>query len=237
VSWVPVASDYSRHSRSVRDAVVGTFAGYSITQIACYALGLIALVTVAGGDPDKIFAAFIAVPLGTVAFAVLAVREVDQSFVDTYSTAVSVQNIRPRWDRRAVALVVGSIATVLALALDISEYENFLILIGSLFVPLLGVLVVDYFFISRRTWDLSESARTRWLMVVPWLAGFVAYQLINPGYLAGWAAFWQHVNDVLGFTPASWMIASILSFLVAAVVTVPVGLSERSRRAHTSGGR
>jgi len=38
VSWVPVASDYSRHSRSPRDAFVGSFVGYSITQFACYAL-------------------------------------------------------------------------------------------------------------------------------------------------------------------------------------------------------
>ena len=100
VSWVPVAADYSRHSKSVRDAVLGSFVGYSLTQIACYLVGMIALVGVANGDANKIFGSFIAVPLGTVAFAVLAVRELDQSFVDTYSTAVSVQNLRPRWDRR-----------------------------------------------------------------------------------------------------------------------------------------
>jgi nucleobase:cation symporter-1, NCS1 family len=237
VSWVPVASDYSRHSRSVRDAVVGTFVGYSLTQIACYTIGFVALVTVAAGDPDRIFAAFMAVPLGTLAFAVLAVRELDQSFVDTYSTAVSVQNVRPRWDRRVIALIVGTLATVFALALNISDYENFLILIGSLFVPLLGVLVVDYFGVSRRQWDLGEHAPTRATMLVPWLAGFVAYQLINPGYISWWTSAWRQVNDALGFTPASWMSASIVSFLVAAVVTVPVGLIERNARAHSSRGR
>jgi NCS1 family nucleobase:cation symporter-1 len=237
VSWVPVASDYSRHSRSVRDAVVGTFVGYSITQIACYGIGLVALLTVAHGDPNRIFGAFMAVPLGTLAFAVLAVRELDQSFVDTYSTAVSIQNIRPRWDRRVIAVVVGALATVFALALNINDYENFLILIGSLFVPLLGVLTVDYFVLSRRHWDLSEHAPTRWLMIVPWLAGFIAYQMVNPGYIDWWTTLWQHVDDALGFTPASWMSASILSFVVAAVVTFPAGLFERTLRADSSRGR
>jgi NCS1 family nucleobase:cation symporter-1 len=33
VSWVPLAADYSRHSRSNRDAFVGAFLGFSITQI------------------------------------------------------------------------------------------------------------------------------------------------------------------------------------------------------------
>lgn len=228
VSWVPVASDYSRHSRSVRDTVVGTFVGYSITQIVCYGIGLVALVTVAKGA-GQIFGAFMAVPVGTLAFAVLAIREIDQSFVDTYSTAVSVQNIRPRWDRRIIAVVVGVLATVLALALNIADYENFLILIGSVFVPLLGVLVIDYFFVSRRTWDLSEQAPVRWSMLAPWAAGFVAYQLINPGYIHWWTSVWNTVDQWLGFTPASWMSASLVSFAVAAAVTVPVGLIARRR--------
>jgi putative hydroxymethylpyrimidine transporter CytX len=237
VSWVPVASDYSRHSRSVRDTVVGTFFGYSITQIVCYVIGMITLVTVAAGDADKIFGAFMAIPLGTLAFAVLAIREIDQSFVDTYSTAVSIQNLRPRWDRRILALVVGVLATVLTLALDINDYYNFLVLIGSVFVPLLGVLLIDYFGISRRRWDLSETAPARWAMLLPWFAGFVAYQMINPGYIAWWTSMWQHIDDAVGFTPSSWMSASLVSFFVAAIVTVPVGLIERSVRAHPSRGR
>jgi nucleobase:cation symporter-1, NCS1 family len=229
VSWVPLASDYSRHARSAREAFTGAFVGYSVTQIACYALGLIALVTVAHHDPNRIFGSFMAVPLGTLAFAVLAVRELDQSFADTYSTAVSVQNFRPHWDRRALALVVGTVATVGALALNISDYENFLILVGSVFVPLLGVLVVDYFLISRMRWSLGEDVATRWATLVPWVLGFCAYQLVNPGYISWWAHFWTHVQAWVHFTPANWMSASLASFAVAAVATLPAGLARRRR--------
>jgi putative hydroxymethylpyrimidine transporter CytX len=240
VSWVPVAADYTRHSRSVRDTVIGSFVGYSITQIACYAIGLIALVTVArSGSTHQMFAAFMAVPVGTLAFAVLAIREIDQSFVDTYSTAVSVQNLRPRWDRRVLALVTGMFATVAALAFNVNDYENFLILIGSLFVPLLGVLALDYFVFSRRRWDLSETAPARWAMLVPWLVGFCVYQLINPGYLGWWSREWGRIDGWLQFTPATWMSASLLSFAAAALATVPVGLLRRRKdmRADPSRGR
>ena len=232
VSWVPVASDYTRHSRSVRDTVLGSFVGYSLTQVACYGIGLIALVTVAkSGTDHQMFGAFMAVPVGTLAFAVLAVREVDQSFVDTYSTAISVQNLRPRWDRRVLAVVIGALATVLALALDVHDYENFLILIGSLFVPLLGVLAVDYFVISRRSWNLTETAPERWLMLVPWFVGFCAYQMINPGYLGWWSRQWGRVDRWLHFTPSTWMSASLISFAVAALATVPIGLLRRREEA------
>jgi putative hydroxymethylpyrimidine transporter CytX len=229
VSWVPIASDYSRHAHSPRDAAVGAYAGYSVTQIACYALGLFTLVTVANGDPDQIFGAFLAVPIGGLAFAVLAIRELDQSFADTYSTAISVQNLRPRWDRRALALIVGTLATVAALALNIHDYENFLILIGSVFTPLLGVLVVDWFVVSRRQWDLGTAVRSRWGTLVAWLLGFLAYQLINPGYVEWWARIWRHVDEWLHFTPTNWMSASIISFAVAAVAALPLGMLSRRK--------
>ena len=223
VSWVPLVSDYTRHARSARAAFAGTFVGYSLTQIACYALGLVVLVTVAQSDPDRIFGSFMAVPLGTLAFGVLAVRELDQSFADTYSTAVSVQNFRPHWDRRALALAVGAVATICALALNIADYENFLLLIGSLFVPLLGVLLVDYFVLSRRCWDLGDDVPVRWPMLAAWGLGFVAYQLINPGTLSWWSRGWEHVRSWLHFTAQPWMSASLLSFAVAAVATALIG--------------
>jgi purine-cytosine permease-like protein len=232
VSWVPVAADYTRHSKSVRDTVIGSFVGYSVSQIACYAIGLVALVTVAqaeNGSNGKIFSAFMAIPVGTVAFAVLAIRELDQSFVDTYSAAVSVQNLRPRWDRRVLAVILGALSTLLALALDIGSYQNFLLLIGSVFVPLLGVLAVDWFVVSRQRWDLSEIAPVRWSMIVPWALGFIAYQLINPGYVDWWVRGWARVRDWLHFAPTDWMSASLLSFLVAAVATLLTGSLTRAR--------
>jgi len=88
-----------------RSAFLGSFVGYGVTQIACYALGLLALVTVAGRDPDKIFGSFIAIPLGAIVFGVLTIRELDQSFADTYSTAVWH---KLRWRCRERARARGS---------------------------------------------------------------------------------------------------------------------------------
>jgi NCS1 family nucleobase:cation symporter-1 len=226
VSWVPLAADYTRHSRSQRAAFAGALAGYSVTQVLCYVIGLLALVTVAR-TPDDIYGAFIALPVGALAFAILAARELDQSFANVYSTAVSVQNLRPLWDRRVLAGTIAVLTTAGALWLNITDYENFLTLIGSVFVPMSAVLIVDFFVISRGKWDLSVKAGTRWLMLLPWAVGFVVYQLINPGYISWWVAAWTHVGNWLGFTAQSWMSASILSFVAAAVVTLVVGLPAR----------
>jgi putative hydroxymethylpyrimidine transporter CytX len=229
ISWAPLAADYTRHSRTPRAAFAGALGGYGVTQVLCYVIGLLALVTVARGNPDHIYGAFIALPLGSLCFAILAARELDQAFANVYSTAVSTQNLRPLWDRRVLAGVIAAVTTAGALWLNISDYENFLVLIGSVFVPMSAVLVADYFVVSRGHWDLSGTARSRWLMLLPWAAGFVTYQLINPGYVSWWASAWTSFGHDIGFTPASWMSASILSFAVAAAVTVATGWRWRRR--------
>ena len=155
ISFAPLAADYTRHSRTQRAAFAGPLIGYSVTQILCYVIGLLALVTVAR-NPDDIYGAFIALPLGSLGFAILAVRELDQSFADVYSTAVSTQNLRPLWDRRVLAIAISAVTTVLALLLNIADYENFLVLLGSVFVPMFAVLVVDFFVLSKGHWDLSS---------------------------------------------------------------------------------
>ncbi len=234
VSFAPLAADYTRHSRSPRAAFAGALAGYSTTQVLCYVIGLLALVTVAHGNPDDIYGAFIALPVGSLAFAILAARELDQSFANVYSTAVSTQNLRPLWDRRILAGTIAALTTAGALWLNIADYENFLTLIGSVFVPMSAVLIADYFVPPRRHWDLSATARSRWLMLLPWAAGFVTYQLINPGYVSWWASAWTSFGHDIGFTPASWMSASILSFCVAAAITMLVGWLTRVVQSQSS---
>ncbi len=235
VSWIPLAADYSRHSRTSRAAFGGSFMGYGVTQVFCYGLGLLALATVASKDPSQhgMFGAFIAVPVGWLAFGVLVLRELDESFANVYSTAVSTQNLRPRWDRRILAVTIGAVATAGAFWLDHSSfqavYQNFLSLIGSIFIPMFAVFVVRYF-VRRddRTWDTSDSAPSRWPLLVPWILGFITYQLINPGLVTHWAALWTHIQAWLHFTPASWMSASIISFVVAFLVTLAIPVRGRS---------
>jgi nucleobase:cation symporter-1, NCS1 family len=223
ISWAPLASDYTRHSRTQAAAFNGAFIGYSVTQILCYVIGLLALVTVAR-NPGNIFGAFIALPVGAIAFGILALRELDQSFADVYSTAASAQNLRPLWDRRMLAVMITTACTALALLLNIADYENFLILLGSVFVPMSAVLIIDFFVLSKGRWDLSNGAHIRWLMLLPWAVGFGMYQLINPGYVSWWASGWIWVARQVHFTPAGWMSASILSFAVAAVATLLIGM-------------
>jgi hypothetical protein len=66
-------------------------------------------------------------------------------------------------------------------------------------------------------------------MLLPWAAGFVVYQLVNPGYLAGWSGAWTELRQALGFTPPGWASASLWAFAVAALGTAAVVAGTRRR--------
>ncbi len=220
ISFVPLGADYSRHSRSARASFAGGFLGYGVTQIACMLIGVVALAQLAQ-NPDKIFDLFLSLPLGGAAFAVLVLRETDQSFANVYSTAVSIQNMAPRWDRRVLTVVIGVLTTAAALTIDISDYQNFLYLIGAIFIPLSGALVAAWIRTRGIAWDTSDQAPVRPGMWAAWAAGFVVYQLINPGSIPWWSDLWTRAADGLHTTGHVWLSASIASFVVAVVLAWP----------------
>jgi len=231
ISWLPLAADYTRHSRSPRAAFGGAALGYGLATIAFFALGVLA--TASGSAGSDVIVSLLALPAGGIALVILVIDELDEVFANVYSTVVSAQNIVPRLDRRLGAVCVGVAATGIALLLDdYTSYENFLFLIGSIFVPLFAAFVVDYFVLGQHARWNTDDAPPRWDMFVPWIVGFVVYQLINPGFVGLWSRFWTARQRDLGFTPPSWASASLLSFLAAALVALAIGAltSRRARR-------
>ena len=231
ISWVPLAADYTRHARSARAAGVGTLAGFGSACIVYFTLGVLAVAAYPQASDGS--AALVALPAAGFALAVLVIDELDEAFANLYSTAVSTQNVQPALDRRWLALGVGSLATVLAIGADYAEYESFLYLIGAVFVPLTAVFVVDYWVLRRGAWDTSRAAPRRLRMLIPWLAGFAAYELVAPTYISqwtGWSAWWVHRRSDLGFaTPPSWVSASLTALVVAGVLTLLLGWRREHR--------
>ena len=228
ISWVPLGADYSRHARTERSAFLGAVLGYGTTQVLCMLMGILALAQVQQ-DPNRIFDLFLAMPLGTAAVAVLVLRESDLSFANVYSTAVSIQNISPRWDRRVLTVLIGTFTTAVALTLDISQYTSFLYLIGGVFIPMAGALIGAWLRSRGRGWDTSDAAPSRPGMWLAWGVGFVVYQLINPGSVPGWADLWTWIDTALHTTGHVWLSASLTSFVVAAALAwfVPAGSQPR----------
>jgi nucleobase:cation symporter-1, NCS1 family len=226
VSFAPLAADYSRHSQTRKAAFWGASLGYGLAAVAYYALGVFAVVNLGASD---VITALVTLPAGAIAIAILLVDEVDEVFANVYSTTMSVHNLLPQVDRRIIAVLIGVTATLLAGLLDLGQYQSFLFLIGSVFVPLYAVAAVDFLVVSRQHWDLSTTSRLRVAPVIAWACGFAAYQLVYPGTVPGWADFWTSVNATIGFTPPGWLGSSVAAIVVGGLVMLISGLALRHR--------
>ena len=240
VSWFPLAADYTRHVRTPRTAFLGTAGGYGIATLAMFSLGVLAL-SAYGAVGLDVVDALLAAPFGLLAVLVLVTVEVDEAFANIYSGAVSTQNLSARLDRRVLAVVVGTVATLLALSLDVVSYEPFLFLLGAVFVPLAGVFLVAYYAMPAGSWDVSEQAPARPALLLPWVAGFVSYQLTVPTYFfatgAGWTTWWTARQADLGISPTHGLSASLVSLTVASLLTTALVLPQalRAHRAARAG--
>jgi nucleobase:cation symporter-1, NCS1 family len=227
ISFAPLAADYSRHSRTHRAAFWGASLGYGLAAVAYYALGVFAVLNLGASD---VITALVTLPAGAIAITILLVDEVDEAFANVYSTTMSVHNIIPQLDRRIIALIIGVTATLLAGLLNFGQYQSFLFLIGSVFVPLYAVAAVDFFFVSRQRWDVSQTSRLRAAPVIAWACGFIAYQLVYPGTVPGWADSWTWVDERIGFAAPGWLGSSVAAIAVGGFVMLVSGLLLRYRR-------
>jgi putative hydroxymethylpyrimidine transporter CytX len=239
ISWLPLVADYTRFASGPRAAWGGTFGGYLVANVWLYALGaLLVLGADATPDPAGLATGVLAIAGGSLAgimfLAGLLVGETDEAFADIYSGALSLKNVWPRASQRSLALGVAVIATTLAAWLTMQRYESFLFLIGSVFVPLFGILTAEYLVFrpvptrEARLLDF-ERERVRWASFLPWIGGFLVYHWIAP---TGPDAWIETVTAVLG-TPLGqrWPLlsASIPSFAVALVTTLIIRGVDRER--------
>ena len=213
VSWTPLAADYTRFSRDRRGAFWGAAIGYFVPVIWCVGLGI--LIVLARGVSDAQALPAAVAGAGGIAFVALAAITVDESekaFADIYSTAVSLQNFVPRASQRLLITLVSAAATGLAVALNLGNYQDFLYLLGSFFVPLFGVLLADW--LTRGAHyepaDVFSAPAVRWEMLLSWFVGFALYQWLSP---VG-PHWWTSVVDNLHPGHATWT-ASLPSFAAA----------------------
>ncbi|MEY4362862.1 MAG: hypothetical protein RLZZ24_214 [Pseudomonadota bacterium] len=139
VSWLPLVADYARHGRSGRSTLSGTWLGYAVANVWCYALGvLVASVSAPGTD---LVTALLLAQGGLLALGLILLDELDNAYGDVYSAAVSTHSEASGWSVRRWGVTIALACTGLALVLPMHSLEPFLLMLSSVFVPLYGVIL------------------------------------------------------------------------------------------------
>jgi nucleobase:cation symporter-1, NCS1 family len=223
VSWIPLAPDYTRFSRSPRAALAGTGVGYFVPDAWLLGLGAIIFLSRDLGDAAALPAAVVVGGFAAaLALFALLVTETDEAFANIYSSAVSIQNLVPRAPQRALVVGVAVAATAGALVVDLGRYQAFLFLLGSFFVPLFGVLLAEWVARDRRIGpeDVFRGPAWRPGALVAWLAGFAFYQWLFPTGPAWWVELVGRLDPPgwgIGATVPSFLLAFALALLLASL--------------------
>jgi nucleobase:cation symporter-1, NCS1 family len=217
ISWTPLVADYTRFSRSRRAGFWSAGLGYLLPTIPLFALGaLIAMSRHISSAPELLVAVAAGGAASIVALLALTVDESDEAFANVYSGAVSLQNLLPRVPQRLLVGSVATVATIGALVIDLRNYQPFLYLLGSFFVPLFAVLLADWL-LAGRHYDADDIFRVPELrpeMLFAWLAGFCLYQWLSPQGPAWWTSLVAHTHP----HASPWGGASLPSFAAAFVL-------------------
>jgi NCS1 family nucleobase:cation symporter-1 len=181
VSWMPLVADYNRFSKKSKSALWGTFIGFTMTNILFYFGGVL----LGTSDILAIVAAIQAMFFGFL-MLLLIVDEADNAFADVYSAAVSTQDIFPKTGQKYLIAGFTALSAMLAMLVSVQQYEVFLLLIGSIFVPLFGVVLTDYYIVKRQKYtDQMLYARQNKLgigvpAIIAWTLGALLNYILSP---------------------------------------------------------
>jgi len=175
LSWLPLIADYTRNLKKPIAGTIGSVAAYFVGSVLMYTIGLGAALYAGTSD---ISAILLSAGLGIAAFAIVVFSTVTTTFLDVFSAGICIVNLHPKANEKLSAIIVCVAGTLLAMFASMSQYENFLYLIGSAFAPLFAILFVDYYFAGKR----EVKAESLWNVknIMLWAGGFAAYRLLMP---------------------------------------------------------
>ncbi|CAN5558650.1 putative hydroxymethylpyrimidine transporter CytX [soil metagenome] len=221
-SWYVLAADFNRHAKTQAGGMGGTMIGYVVATLVAMGLGA----TVSGFsilrgmeqtfDPTVLLSGF---GFGIPAALVIFLSVMTTNVMAVYGAVMSYLNIRPQDAFWKPALAIGIITVLGALWTGIlDQFQNFLLLIGTLFIPVFAIMLADYWIVKRGNYDAAEvlkrSGGEYWYTGGYNVAAWIAY-LIG----AGAAFYWTQISPLsFGATLPSFVLTFVLYLIVRALL-------------------
>lgn len=170
LSWLPLISDYTKSAKEPKKSTFISVLVYFIVSCWMYLIGLGA--TIITGESD-IAMIMLKANLGIAAIIIIVFSTVTTTYLDVFSAGISSVSIKKNLNPKLVSIIVCIIGLVLVLFTPITQYENFLYFISSVFAPMISIQIVDFFYLKK---DNSIN-NFDYLNLGLWFLGFVIYRI------------------------------------------------------------
>ncbi|HWY63649.1 MAG TPA: cytosine permease [Rhizomicrobium sp.] len=196
-SWLSMttdSADFCRYSSSRNQMWIGVFAATLIGTLITGLFGAYGAAATLGKDSNSFTVIANIHPTMTTLLAILLVIGLDNwtiNVLNLYTGGLSLNNIWGKLGRFWSTLIVSVFSIALCLVPDLlTDFLNYVGVIGTIFAPISGILVFDYLLIRRMKVDvpaLYQAQSRYWYwhgfnpVAVMWMViGFLLYMFVIP---------------------------------------------------------
>ncbi|MEG2733295.1 MAG: cytosine permease [Clostridium sp.] len=170
LSWLPLISDYTCTAKKKKATTLVSTVVYFVGSCWMYLIGMGAAIFTGESDIAKIM---VSAGLGIAGLIIIIFSTVTTTFLDVYSAGISCVSISAKTNEKVAAVAVCIIGMLLAVFTPITQFESFLYLIGSVFAPMIAILITDVFLLKK---DHSGTGFNGTNLTI-WLLGFIIYRI------------------------------------------------------------
>lgn len=171
LSWLPLISDYTREAAKPVKATAASAITYGIISCWMYIIGMGAAIFTGESDIAQIM---LKAGLGVAGLLIIVFSTVTTTFLDAYSAGVSSESLSGRINGKFVAIGVTVIGVLGAIFLPLYDITNFLYFIGSVFAPMISIIIADFFILKNN----SEGSSFNIKNLLIWVVGFIIYRFL-----------------------------------------------------------
>lgn len=191
-AWGPMVCDYTRYAKTAGAAswgtLIGSLAGAALFMFA----GAISAITTGSANPVDFM---LESGLGIPALLIIVLSSVTTNVVNLYSASISFVNVFPKVEPWKIIVPAGVAVGLIALIPNlIGHFITFLTVVGAIFVPLIAIMLVDFFIVKKQkveSEDLLEDTSIspywykggfNWKALVVWFVGIALYNVLTYGW-------------------------------------------------------
>lgn len=170
-AWVMAVADYTRYTKNKASATVAPMAGAAFGMLWFCMIGAVSAIAVAvmnGGvfNPANADLSYIcsSLGMGQIANLLIVLSTIAVNMINIYSGGFSTANVSTKLSPKLSMTVISLLSLVLALTplvlgSFLDTFQIFLGFLGAAFPPCIAILLVDYFYVRRKQYDIRQFSK------------------------------------------------------------------------------
>lgn len=153
-----ITADMTRYNRSKADVIKQTVVGVTLGEFVIGLAGVLLAHAAASGN----IVAIVTSSIGFIGLIIVITGTLKINDWNLYSSSLGLVNFisttfNKNLHRVSITVVLGIVGSVLAAAGILSQFIDFLIILGVAFPPIAGIIVAEYFVVKKWRGDLDAT--------------------------------------------------------------------------------